>query len=482
MLAVNELASNSLDHGGGRGEVRLWSDGTTFLVEVEDSGSIVDLLVGRTSPTARPAAGPWGVDGQPAVRPRADPVLGGRHRGPGAQPPRERTGPVTLADVAVELYALPPAEFTAARNARAKQVRAAGDRELAGQVGALRKPTLAAWAVDLLVRQRPDQVEDLLALGARLLEAQAARAGDALRDLNRQQHAAMAALRAEARRLAADAGQRLGDAVDVPLESTLRAAMTDPAAAAAVRSGLLVADLVSTGFGPVEVGDAVAVPDAPPLTTSAPDRPAGGEPADDDSPAVPLPRRRSATGPRAATDRPAPELQIRLRAARGARGAPPSAPSRAHRAPGPDEPTVPAADAGSEEAAEVRGPALRRDDERAAARRAKQEREQAARDEAHRREREEAEHDLAAARERAEAADRQLSDAEAAVQDAAERRAALEAEVERLEDELAEARDRRDTARRQERQTSTARDAAARAASTAARRAAAAEERLDAVR
>jgi anti-sigma regulatory factor (Ser/Thr protein kinase) len=50
VLAVNELASNSLDHGGGRGVLRHWTQGATFLVEVEDAGHIDDLLVGRTSP------------------------------------------------------------------------------------------------------------------------------------------------------------------------------------------------------------------------------------------------------------------------------------------------------------------------------------------------------------------------------------------------------------------------------------------------
>ena len=52
VLAVNELASNSIDHGGGTGVLRLWTDAETFLCEVEDAGRIDDVLVGRTSPTA----------------------------------------------------------------------------------------------------------------------------------------------------------------------------------------------------------------------------------------------------------------------------------------------------------------------------------------------------------------------------------------------------------------------------------------------
>jgi anti-sigma regulatory factor (Ser/Thr protein kinase) len=50
-LAVNELAANSVDHGGGGGVLRMWLEPGAFLCEIEDSGRIDDVLVGRTSPT-----------------------------------------------------------------------------------------------------------------------------------------------------------------------------------------------------------------------------------------------------------------------------------------------------------------------------------------------------------------------------------------------------------------------------------------------
>ncbi len=59
----------------------------------------------------------------------------------------------TLEEIADELYGLPPEEFTAARDARACALRAS-DRALADAVCALRRPTTAAWLVDLLVRER----------------------------------------------------------------------------------------------------------------------------------------------------------------------------------------------------------------------------------------------------------------------------------------------------------------------------------------
>jgi len=47
VLAAHELAANSLQHGGGSGLLRSWTDTDAFVVEVIDSGKITDALVGR---------------------------------------------------------------------------------------------------------------------------------------------------------------------------------------------------------------------------------------------------------------------------------------------------------------------------------------------------------------------------------------------------------------------------------------------------
>jgi anti-sigma regulatory factor (Ser/Thr protein kinase) len=61
VLAVNEVATNSLTHGGGRGELRAWTDGRSLVVEVSDQGHITSPLVGRVrpAPEARDGAGLW---------------------------------------------------------------------------------------------------------------------------------------------------------------------------------------------------------------------------------------------------------------------------------------------------------------------------------------------------------------------------------------------------------------------------------------
>ncbi|WP_147796559.1 hypothetical protein [Cellulomonas sp. Y8] len=167
-----------------------------------------------------------------------------------------------LAGVAADLYGVPPAEFTRARTAAVTAARSDGERDLARAVGGLRKPSSAAAAVNLLVRERPDDLGALLDLGVRIREAQAALAGADLRALHAEQQRAVGA--------AADAALELlgggaGGSVRGQVEATLRAAMGDPDAAATVATGLLVRDLFSSGFEPVDVAGAVAVPDAPAL-------------------------------------------------------------------------------------------------------------------------------------------------------------------------------------------------------------------------
>lgn len=164
---------------------------------------------------------------------------------------------LTLADA---LYALAPGEFTAARDAAAKEHKA--DRELAAAIKALRKPALSAWVVDLLVRRETAQVEQVLAVGESLREAAAALDGDELRALTRQRRQLTAAVTSLARSTAAQEGVRVTDTVAEQVEATLTAAILDTEAARAVRSGLLVAPLSATGVGAVDVSAAVALPEA----------------------------------------------------------------------------------------------------------------------------------------------------------------------------------------------------------------------------
>lgn len=176
---------------------------------------------------------------------------------------------MNLRDVAADLYGVEPAEFVAARASAA----AGADRELAKSIKALRKPTASAAAVNALTRRDPELVDRILQLGDRMRDAFAARDRDAIRDLTR-----------ERQRLLQRALRDLGTsaAVGREVEETLQAAVVDPVAAAAVRSGMLLRALESTGVESVDVADAVALPldeeslaaaverSAEPLTAPAP--------------------------------------------------------------------------------------------------------------------------------------------------------------------------------------------------------------------
>lgn len=61
VLAVDELATNSVRHGGGHGSVRLWSEDDALVCEVHDAGRIADPLAGRARPTSADAPGGYGL-------------------------------------------------------------------------------------------------------------------------------------------------------------------------------------------------------------------------------------------------------------------------------------------------------------------------------------------------------------------------------------------------------------------------------------
>jgi anti-sigma regulatory factor (Ser/Thr protein kinase) len=64
VLAVDELASNSIRHGGGAGTLRWWREDDALLCEVRDEGWIRAPLVGHVRPgsDARCSRGLWLVN------------------------------------------------------------------------------------------------------------------------------------------------------------------------------------------------------------------------------------------------------------------------------------------------------------------------------------------------------------------------------------------------------------------------------------
>ena len=160
--------------------------------------------------------------------------------------------PITTDDLIRRMYEAPPEKFVAARAAAIADARRAGDSAAAKRLAALRKPTVAAWLVNLLALRRPELIEQLVELANELRTAQRGLQGDALRELSTQRRQVVSALVTAARSLAV--AEDPGGAAKLPLaevESTLSAALAEPEVAAQVRTGRLIRAATYAGFGEV---------------------------------------------------------------------------------------------------------------------------------------------------------------------------------------------------------------------------------------
>lgn len=163
-----------------------------------------------------------------------------------------------MAEVADELYGLPPGEFIATRDERARQAKAAGQREDAAAIRKLARPTTSAWLVNQLSRGAPEQLSRLFEVGAALQEAQRTLAGERLRELSGQRRQVVGDLLPVAAGIAGEAGQAASPAVLEEVRATLEAALADQDARDAVRSGRLTKALAYAGLGEVDLTAAFA--------------------------------------------------------------------------------------------------------------------------------------------------------------------------------------------------------------------------------
>jgi len=165
-------------------------------------------------------------------------------------------------DEAAELlYGLPLDEFTAARNAAAKELRDRGLDAESDEVKALAKPSAAAWAVNQLTRRRHADLDEFLEAAVAAREAQLG-GGSGAREAVRRLRDALDALVDSARE---ELGGKASDAVAGKIRQTLEAAAVDDRAAEDVRRGRLAKELEPAGFGT--------------LAAHAKARPAGKKPA-----------------------------------------------------------------------------------------------------------------------------------------------------------------------------------------------------------
>ncbi|MDO5626805.1 MAG: hypothetical protein Q4G43_00655 [Mobilicoccus sp.] len=188
------------------------------------------------------------------------------------------------AEVLDELYGGAPETFVAARTRRVEQARERGDKDAAAEIAELRKPTVAAWALNLVTRRHRAALQRLLVLGEDMRAAQADLDVDRLRDLRTEREKALIALAQVASQAVAAEGRSLSMGALSEIRATGVAALADAAAADALATGALVRTLDYAGFGEVDLSDAVAarIADGRPAISGEPSPDASSEDAASD--------------------------------------------------------------------------------------------------------------------------------------------------------------------------------------------------------
>jgi hypothetical protein len=155
---------------------------------------------------------------------------------------------VTLDEATDRLYGADLDAFVAERTRLARELRDAGDPTSSAQLAKLKKPTVAAWALNQLTRHRRRDVDLLLDAGHRLRQAQEGVVRGADRVSFEQ---AQKTERDALRRLTQEAGKLLGGASPAVLgqiSNTLRAAAVSEAGRELLARGRFTTPLESEGF------------------------------------------------------------------------------------------------------------------------------------------------------------------------------------------------------------------------------------------
>ncbi|WP_435737355.1 hypothetical protein V5D56_01800 [Cellulosimicrobium sp. PMB13] len=162
--------------------------------------------------------------------------------------------PVDVDTLLDELYALPLEQFVVARTAASKRIKASGDAVGAERVGRLPKPTVAAWVVNQVAREHPEEVAALVAIGDELRDATEDRDRSRITALDRLRRERAEALVGTVRKAGEVAGRAVSASAVDRLAETLTAAVMDPDAGAVVQAGRLSQALQHVGFGIVDEG------------------------------------------------------------------------------------------------------------------------------------------------------------------------------------------------------------------------------------
>jgi hypothetical protein len=176
-----------------------------------------------------------------------------------------------------DLYGLPLERFVSERAALARSLRANGQRDEAARVAKLRKPSVAAWAVNQLVRTQGAAVRELFEAGDALQRAHADLLGGRgnpadLREAADRERKAVEQLSTTARGLLTSEGHELSGTMLERVAETLHAAALDPDARGEVADGCLERELRHVGLGSASLSPAAPSGRTKPGKRTKPDK------------------------------------------------------------------------------------------------------------------------------------------------------------------------------------------------------------------
>lgn len=153
---------------------------------------------------------------------------------------------MNVPEPAESLFELAPEKFTAERDRIARDLKKQGDDDAAAEVKALKKPSITAYALNLVARRHSDLVDGLLEADEKLRTARSRTDMDTAKGARQQ---AISSITGKAVSLLEEQDRPVTSQVRERLTETLLAVATDDAARERLKAGRLLKEAEGGGFG-----------------------------------------------------------------------------------------------------------------------------------------------------------------------------------------------------------------------------------------
>lgn len=153
---------------------------------------------------------------------------------------------MNLPESAEPLFEVAPEEFTAERDRIAKELKKQGDDDAASAVKSLKKPSITAYALNLVARRHSELIDELLEADEKLRTAKSRAEMDAAKG---ERQKAISSITGKATSLLEEQERSVTAQVRERLTETLLAVATDDATRELLKAGRLLKEAEGGGFG-----------------------------------------------------------------------------------------------------------------------------------------------------------------------------------------------------------------------------------------